>query len=112
MSTLTLSEFLLARIEEDEAKLRMLGDEPGRAWRHVTSEWLPPLDGDAAAVAGRFDPSRLLAECEAKRRIVEAAQEVYSEPNPPTTLVLADDALRALAAVYTDHPDFRGEWRP
>ena len=91
--TLTLSAFLLQRIEDDErqAGIADLGDE-------------------------YFTPARVLAECEAKRRIVELHREVTFEeaveraaggcrcrggwPCP---------TLRALAAVYADH---REEWRP
>ena len=116
---MTLTEFLLARIAEDEA---------------------------AANVAHRESPARVLAECEAKRRIVEfhkswpvlvqtpvtfepvdgtdpghytfrATQQIawtteqeYRErfgDEPP-----AGPVLRHLAAVYADHPDYREEWRP
>jgi len=41
--------------------------------------------------------SRVLAECAAKRAIIEDYRPL---------------ALRHLAAVYSDHPDYQPEWRP
>jgi hypothetical protein len=57
---------------------------------------------DAEHIAA-WHPTRVLAECRAKRQLVEA--------------VGADDAtrdlvLRSLAVIYADHPDYREEWRP
>jgi hypothetical protein len=62
----------------------------------------------------RWDPARVLAECDAKRRIVEDLQdELANQHDPePTTLQLADRTLRALALPYADHPDYREEWKP
>jgi hypothetical protein len=77
---------------------------------------------DAVHIA-RWDPARVLAECEAKRRIVEAADEatgldmtVDSERLVgPRDLVadpyLGDVMLRLLAMPYADHPDYAEEWR-
>ncbi|WP_147262044.1 DUF6221 family protein [Blastococcus sp. TF02A-26] len=57
---------------------------------------------DAEHIAA-WHPTRVIAECRAKRQVVEA--------------VRADDAvgdvvLRSLAAVYADHPDYSEDWRP
>ena len=81
----------------------------------------------------RHDPARVLAECEAKRRIVEnerwrpwpPAMECAGHPGPfmphgdygedycfaagPHQDGLNEN-LRALAAVYADHPDYDQEW--
>jgi hypothetical protein len=65
------------------------------------------LDGRRTAVAchiALWDPARALAECEAKRRIVEHCDHDM----PPG---LAASVLRLLASVYTDRPGFREEWR-
>ena len=124
---MTLTEFLLARIAEDEGKIH--GDwSDGRGLHIITEEM--------------FD--RMLAECEAKRRIVAEAFEVaatidgewgcchdaedirrgYREPTPgwgdeaeplPEGCAgpeVAGKFLQALAAVYADHPDYRQEWKP
>jgi hypothetical protein len=99
--TMTLTEFLLARIAEDEAA--------------VEGFWSG--DGDPGFMWG---PGRIRAECEAKRRIVEEhrptrdglccgccwLQDLGSwEPYPCPT-------LRALALPYAERPDYRQEWKP
>lgn len=102
---MTITEFLLARVAEDEEAA---------------------LDG--------FSPWAL-AECEAKRRIVEA--HPASRPSPPaaynprepacgTCVTQVGNGLRfprveihlphpcptllALASAYANHPDYRQEW--
>jgi hypothetical protein len=104
MGTVTLTEFLLARIAEDEAialaatftdggTVYTDNDERGPArLRHIT----------------RHDPARVLAECAAKRNIVRKFDcAAFTESSRPQEFL-----LRALAAVYADHPDYREEWRP
>lgn len=109
---MTLTEFLLARIAEDER--------------------------DAYDVDPTWPSRRVLAECEAKRKIIafHEAWPVLVETQPTysqdgTTLRMSkqvawltdaeyrarfgDDPpsgpmLLALATVYADHPDFRDEW--
>lgn len=95
-----LTEFLLARIADDEARL-------------VGSSDIIPGD--------RWGPDRVEAECEAKRRVVERAANVQSSgPARDNTRAMdmtvgADaaysDVCRMLATVYADHPDYRQGWR-
>lgn len=97
---MTLTEFLLARIAEDEAiaaKANKGGDvedtpifECGSQGRHVG-----------------MAPVRVLAECEAKRRIVERCSAVDSAM--PSTH-LAHGILAELALPYADHPDYDESW--
>ncbi len=142
-ATVTLTDFLLARIAGDEAVARAaLSDgseqkDDGRwsvsdSWGHddcliegigITIYDEGGHDAAQAAHIARWDPARVLAECEAKRRIVEVHEPMLIDA--PTfadqtfavvTCSLCDDAhpcrtLRHLAAVYADHPDWREEWR-
>lgn len=94
---LTLADFLLARIAEDE---RM-------------AEGIHPEQSFGLDLEG-LSRNRLLAECEAKRRIVEPWRVdgdevdwrfgVHAEAH--------DRILKILAEQYADHPDYREEWRP
>lgn len=125
---MTLTEFLLARIDDDEGVITStlkVSDEPASSGH----EWTTGYDSRY----GVFYPevamstARALSECEAKRRIIkphvpdtcydqgdECAEcsfhemyegfNDYSEPWPCPT-------LRALAAVYQDHPDYDEAWR-
>jgi hypothetical protein len=120
-STLTLTSFLLARIAEDEA------------WAGATASPVQALgrtDTTQGRARARFvaswQPARVLAECEAKRRIVEALVDAEravvgydnDDPNNPPSywqewgnlhaLRLAGEAL---ALPYADHPEYRPEWR-
>jgi hypothetical protein len=90
----TLTEFLLARIADDES------------WAALQSSFV----------------SRMVAECEAKRRIVAIHRpETYLDL--PTQFCVVCRAgpfertvdfpcatLRALALPYADHPDYCREW--
>ncbi|MBT2537215.1 DUF6221 family protein [Arthrobacter sp. ISL-69] len=129
---MTITEFLLARIAEDEAAAlpfrNDLGetkqwqcDEIGGAVRYVGPRpfGLPDLlatcgiHAEAAHIA-RHDPARVLAECAAKRAIIANsadAQPGYMDDRSWNGFSSChDDALYALAAVYADHPEYRQEW--
>jgi len=131
-ATLTLSDFLLARIAEDEVAARVVPpldhnfDMGGNRQdeRFVFGRTLPSsADGmgnwskhqDSPATADHFsrhDPARVLAECEAKRRIVEEYVRIERGDYADSTRWLAEDILALLALPYADHPDYRPEWRP
>jgi hypothetical protein len=151
-ATLTLSGFLLERIGEDAAVAWTATPGP---WRWAEGELEAPevqlrhphmpghtysatvlsatyddsgVDGtdiDKAHIA-RWDPARVLAECEAKQRVAglhraeaghflsparcaecscDIGDEVRSVPFPCTT-------LRLLALPYAGHEQYREEWRP
>jgi hypothetical protein len=110
LTPVTLTEFLLARIAEDE----------------YDSQYARVLDG--------LDwGERLRAECEAKRRIVDAyvdersRRDVY-QSDESRAVEDEDQALRRrtsaarcrgleiavelLSRPYGDHPDYQQEWRP
>lgn len=121
---MNLIDFLLARIGEDEVEARVAGDL--RAYKHEfpggayledarTGHRIPlPFDGrDVAELqwlnhAVRHLPGRVLAECEAKRRIVERYAHLHDHGDSGD----AQWVLPLLALAYADHPDYREEWRP
>lgn len=101
MSDLSITEFLLARIAEDEQVARAAQSPRG------ATIFTDPRRGGKQSMLdhiARHDPARVLAECQAKRRIVA----------PWVGTVTENEArvLLALAAVYADHPDYSEEWRP
>ena len=124
---MTLTDFLIARITEDEAgaKAAVLGhwdaiEGPSGDWwvehAHLADIALD-LHGENARHIARHDPARVLAECEAKRRILESSSAkatALDRITPGVGAVLANAAwdLRNIAAVYADHPDYREEWKP
>ena len=97
----TLPDFLLARIAEDERRVEFV-------------RGFIPDEGDQGEY---INPARVLAECEAKRRIVEASRSYHEsdqdpDPDDPDGGWALSIALRALALPYADHTDWREEWRP
>jgi hypothetical protein len=88
----TLVGFLLARIDDDQREAAQAA--PGRS---------------GAASIARWHRARVLAECDAKRRIIELQRnDLRDDPQDWE----ADEVLRLLALPYADHPDYRAEWRP
>jgi len=101
---MSLTEFLKARFDEDEAVARRRIEAGHCVW---------PILGTGEA--------RALAECEAKRRIVRrahAASDAASERGLDDRAwairrASADSwrlALSDLALPYADHPDYQQEW--
>ena len=118
---MNITEFLEARIAEDEAVASLLakgdaGHSP-RTQVYTGAEWATtPLTTE-----------RLLAECKAKRAIIDlhgpirddgwksgeangylwccSCGSIDDSPEP-----FPCDTLKAHAAVYADHPDYRQEW--
>ena len=137
-----LIAFLNARLDEDEAAAkkshyegqRWLTEEEG-VYRWPTDELVHSADrkADARHIA-RFDPARVLREVAAKRAIVAAHQpmealyggwridKTWQERGLVCTTCGFDDSesgvawpcltIRSLAAVYSDHDDYRQEWKP
>lgn len=111
---MTITEFLLARIAEDEAAV------PYRPAPTVGDDVLAQIDeaqhGYRALKPGvlTVTTARVLAECEAKRRIVEGHAETWDlgrEDYLEGVWRSEDHTIRVLASVYADHPDFQDEWR-
>lgn len=122
---MTRVEFLTARIDEDEEVAREAATRPiqttylastqrrdvtpdhlGVVW-YIDPGWSSPHDSgtfrQGEAHFERFNPTRVLAECEAKRRIVALWRE---QPN-----VFAE-VMATVAGVYSDHADYDETWRP
>jgi hypothetical protein len=129
-----IAEFLLARIAEDEAAA-------GGAFRDVNDgsapkfgmEWWAAGDtviaeqtyvleqdpgiGDTAVAehVARWDPARVLIECEAKREVVKEWQEAdrfRREYGNKISHAVLYPVLWALAQPWREHPDFDLDWRP
>lgn len=116
-------EFLRARLDEDEAGVRPYVNDGGecRPWRADevggTVRVSPVLSGDDGVIAraathldavhiARHDPARVLREIKAKREILDAAEYGLRLSAP------VGSEVEQLAAVYSDHPDYRQAWAP
>jgi hypothetical protein len=112
---MTLTEFLTARLDEDEAWARIhgpvipwgVGSGPFKAHinTYAGNRVAEARNNNYARHIARHDPARVLAEVAAKRAIVNMDEDDrYSD-----AYVVA---IRALAAAYADHPDYDEAWRP
>ena len=123
---MTLTDFVLARIAQDEEAA--LGCPPW-PWRLATiedenrkdvfagdtvlaadgepiMEPFAPSNRQQYAVArhvSHWEPARVLAECQAKREQIKQAQALQIENDPIT---------RAMATVWANHTDYEPGWRP
>ena len=117
------AEFLLARIAEDEAvaqaSFQQVGDREVGGWYWSNAgdavflddtpepvacgPWQRLMHQPSARHIARWDPERVVAECDAKRRIIQRAAASAEH---------MDDTLRLLGLPYADHRDYRAEWRP
>ena len=127
-----LAEFLIARIAEDEEAAwgtahwdhmpadtfdnhldNLAGGYSDQPWVVYDEEGQPIARevGCADAVhISRHDPARVLAECKAKRRIVEMADLAHERRLETDSALFL--VLRYLALPYADHPDYDPAWRP
>lgn len=118
---MTLTEFLLARLADDERVARGLDDRDDTVESGLEVHDEPGLGAELV-----ISKTRLLAECEAKRRLVElhsgdAEWCGYSHGGMgthgdmgygPEPLPVDCDTIKVLALPYADHPDYDTAWRP
>jgi lipopolysaccharide biosynthesis regulator YciM len=121
-STLTVIEFALARIEADEAKATRASSAVA-SWPMVANE-AARLSADAGWHVLDHNPARVLAQCAAMRKIVEdhrpfrlaqtVCQTCEEKPQIGYEAGVVEwpcPTIRALASIWSDHPDWREEWR-
>jgi Family of unknown function (DUF6221) len=108
-----LTAFLLARIDEDEARARV-----------------GPAQRSASTVGVAVLPEQVLADCDAKRRLVErftAVRKLWLETRVNEVHIGQQHleqarrggemdglwrALTYMAQAYVQHPDYEAQWQP
>src|SRR4029077_919260 len=103
MTEPTLADFLLARIQDDEAIANGPESNSGTAYPTYLEELASLRNPRVQDHIARWDPARVLAECEAKRRIVEQWQGLNRDADKPslsrTAATMADATYLALLAI-------------
>lgn len=117
---MTITEFLEARIAEDEDLARKadsgrwLPEDKGVTFEFYGDEF-PVGEAQTRMVAdtranqnhiAQWDPARVLAECAAKRAIIKAFDPQCPDLDP----YVGRDVIAMLATVYKDHPEYQQEW--
>lgn len=93
VDTMTLADFLLARISELEAAIRLSFLEDPFAEEPVFRD-----------LGLSVDPALLLARCAADRAVVAWATDEYADN------LERGKVLPLLASAYADHEDYREDW--
>jgi hypothetical protein len=125
MSTDDLAAFLAARLDEDAEIVETIrsGGFPAATWTTEPAKggWEILRESDDPTPLGyvtrsrcehvhiaRHDPARVLREVEAKRALL-----VLADPASGDGLDYGGEwILAAMALAYSDHPDYRAEWKP
>lgn len=124
-----LIDFIRARLDEDERTAHEARRGPwhvdgGTVYAtHITDQIVDYTD--SAEHVARHDPARVLAEVDAKRKmialcgppLIDVTPFGTAPDAPPETVLGAGEpwglpVLHLLALPYADHPDYRAEWRP
>lgn len=116
---MTIVEFLEARLAEDERIAKATGEDTtyGFTWPNTQYE----VRSSELIHIRRHDPERALREVDAKRKIVDGYKRSIrgmggpaTGPNTAPMLAATSkavcDSIHSLAAIYSDHPDYRKEW--
>lgn len=122
-----LAEFYAARLDEREQWAHLARSaEPNKqsAWR-ADHEKVFAISGPEMAIARSAsvaphialnDPAAVLADIEAKRKILQSYHLDFNDDGEPICLGGAGemywDVLRILGAVFDSHPDYNQAWRP
>jgi len=106
-----LVAFLSARLDEDEERARRVQAALDGGWNYFDET---PTE--------LIDPARALREVQAKRAMLakyERGRRLYnpdaSDWFSPAAAMFGGDMewlIGTLAAVWSDHPDYREEWKP
>lgn len=119
---MTIVEFLEARLAEDEAvalAITHIQDSKLGEWTGKSAFLWILGDQKVSNHIARHDPARVLREVAAKRAIIaehhRASQwggpvDVCDAHDGATMATIVCDTMLALAAVYSDHPDYREDW--
>lgn len=128
-----IMEFLQARLDDDErVALTAIGEQPAYAvWAYEGDEvfaadvdragdtWnvtcdseglLPAVEKKDGPHIARHDPARVLRDVAAKRAVIEALMEIPAEHGKDAGFRAIGKSIPAMAAVYSDHPDYQKEW--
>ena len=133
-----LVEFLFERLDEEEKSAQSATQGKWKVWAMevvadpkgnsdieeavsvcVASSTNPlhPRTGNAEHIA-MWDPERVLAECKAKREMIQEWDDwkIYFRRNQVSNYhygirIGIESALIMLVQVYSNHPDFQEEWK-
>ena len=129
--TVSIRDFIAARLDEDEAAARVATEGPWSFVGYDDSGWAVVANdeheivsrsgSDDATHTALHDPARVLREVQAKRDLLAHAERSLADADKLETIgaqpadvftirAPAEWTLSILAAPYSDHPDYNPEW--
>jgi len=106
-----LVTWLRARLDEDELAARAAGrTDDGRGGEWTAAGLRSAYDARVDDHIARHDPARVLAEVEAKRRVVDECDRTLTYEDHG--YAISDMVLRLLALPYAGEPGYDEAWRP
>jgi len=129
--TVSIRDFIAARLDEDEAAARVATEGPWSFVGYDDSGWAVVANdeheivsrsgSDDATHTALHDPSRVLREVQAKRDLLAHAERSLADADKLETIgaqpadvftirAPAEWTLSILAAPYSGHPDYNPEW--
>lgn len=100
-----LAEWLLEQITEDERVAHELDD-----YRFDDDPYSSRINSNGEYIVVDFEAQRVLAECEAKRRIIGFLAGLRDSAGARRAPI--DWATQCMALPYKDRPGYREEWAP
>ncbi len=102
-----LVTWLRAQLDDDERVAR-----EAVQWSEGAAEWANPGEPDWEHIA-RHGPARVLAEVDAKRRLLDYLVALEDKALDGNWWNLdTDEPAKLLALPYADRPGYRDEWNP
>lgn len=89
----------------------LVADADGDAVAEINRWGLDVMPSELGEHIARWDPSRVLAEVEAKRGILDWYPRMASISGSGGVLAGLDLAVQHLAQPFSDRPGFKDEWR-
>jgi hypothetical protein len=108
-NTWTVTEFLAARITEERERAE------GAKWAMGPSWFVADPASRVDSYVAALEPDRTLAELAARQWLIDRLHLLGEGAGDERRAGMEDEAEYAclvFAAVYSDHPDYRAEWRP
>ncbi|WP_189079229.1 DUF6221 family protein [Mangrovihabitans endophyticus] len=112
-----LVTFIRAQLDEDEGLARTAIGEPWSGTVEIgpNEDDLLCNDSGISRHIVRWDPARVLAEVDAKRRVLrlyESSSDAQFPDSDGGYASAIEDVMLLLALPYADRPGYRDEWKP
>lgn len=109
-----LAAFLRARLDEDGHVARLVESGPGESPLRGLNPVRVEVEGEIRIAYVVADPATVLADVDAWRTLLKQHDYLMYDvlPDDLSGVWALEAVMRSKAAMYSDHADYREEWRP